>query len=385
MDSILSKPEGDSLWDEVQFDAHDVTATEYLEAKFARRDRILDQISQGKSRTFVELLRRHEQEVRSSERERLALTLLYKKRTESTTTSSADEPKPPTSRGNSRSTTTSAGSPGLNGEESAKEPAERRRDLLAAFLATADEFLTYELFTTVPATFSFIAQTLIEYTLYEITSILVWRVRRLAQSDHDKYQDRLMTMIFLIGLMLMRASGVLYWWLSDSDYGCVKFELHNRLRLGMWDARVLHWTSGTSWARCFLFVFGYYLCFESLLHFLYRSFMVWDQSESLMKQLPSSNHDDDVCLADLDLFSCEAAMSTWESQDEFLDRADGEHTWRFWSGRSHEFYWVEGSEGPGSYGYPLLSWNRELLILLITCGVSLSALTWYGFIFWHKY
>jgi hypothetical protein len=127
------------------------------------------------------------------------------------------------------------------------------------------------------------------------------------------------------------------------------------------------------------------LCFESLLHFLYRFFLFWDQSEVLVGQLPSSKYQEEVCLPELDRFSCEAEMSTWESQDAFLENADGEHTWRFWSGRSHDFYWVEGSDGPGSCGYPLLSWNRELLVLFVTFGVSLSALTWYGFIYWHKY
>lgn len=387
-DSVLSKPEGDSVWDDIQFDeADDLSALDYLEAKFARRDRILDQISQGKSRAFVELMRRHEEEVRSDERERLMLKLMYAPKEKKTTVTNASNGEERCGSDNLgvRLFPNKASLVADRAQSNASGKMEGKPARTASCASMAREFLIYELSTTIPAALSFVAQTLTEYASYEITSILVWLARRHIRSDSDKYQDGLMTLIFVVGLVLMRFSGSLYWWLSDRDYGCVKFEMHNRLRLGMWDARALHWARRRSWARCFLFVFGYYLCFAGVLHFVYRFYLLWDESDRLMRRLPSSAYDGDVCMADLDRFSCEAELQRREKHFDSLEEKDREHVYWFWSDRSYDFYWVEGAEGIGYYGYPLLSWNRELLLLIATLAVSLSGLTWYGFIFWNKY
>jgi hypothetical protein len=385
IDSVLSKPEGDNIWDDIQFDeTDDRTAFDYLEAKFARRDRILDHISQGKSRAFVELMRKHEEEVRSDERERLILKLLYatKERKSSVTNALDGEEKCDSDR---LAFPDKASLALGRAQSTAERKKEGEPSRTATFSAMAREFLVYELSTTVPAALSFVAQTLTEYASYEITSILVWQARRHIRSDSDKYQDGLMMLIFVLGLVLMRFSGSLYWWLSDRDYGCVKFEMHNRLRLGRWDARVLQWARSRSYMRCFLFIFGYYLSFAGILHYVYRFYLLWDESDRLMRHLPSSAYDRDVCMADLDRFSCEAELQRRERHFDSLEEKDREHVYWFWSDRSYDLYWVEGVEGVTYYGYPLLSKNRELLLLIATLALSLSGLTWYGFIFWNKY
>ena len=62
--------------------------------------------------------------------------------------------------------------------------------------------------------------------------------------------------------MLIRFSGYLYWWLNDVDYWAMKLELHNRYRLGYWDARLMVWIKQRPVLRAVLYFVGYHLCYK---------------------------------------------------------------------------------------------------------------------------
>lgn len=43
----------------------------------------------------------------------------------------------------------------------------------------------------------------------------------------------------VVCLMVMRLNGYMWWWLGKDSYNLVKFDLHNRVELGYWDARLM--------------------------------------------------------------------------------------------------------------------------------------------------
>ena len=102
--------------------------------------------------------------------------------------------------------------------------------------------------------------------------------------DHNLAGDIVM---FSTGLFLLRISGVLYWWLNTEDFHVVKFEYHNRLRQGQWDARILAWVRRNYIAQWMLYFIGYIICFKVIDDRFEKSFVLFDQRETILENLPS--------------------------------------------------------------------------------------------------
>lgn len=94
---------------------------------------------------------------------------------------------------------------------------------------------------------------------------------------------------FLFGILLLRLSGGLFTWTSDTLYEGVKFDLHNKFRLQDWDARIMKWVRKRQSLRLTIDIVAVYLCFISVAY-LNAEWMlpaVCGCEEALYADLPS--------------------------------------------------------------------------------------------------
>ena len=109
-------------------------------------------------------------------------------------------------------------------------------------------------------------------------------------------------LIVVISLLVMRASGYLWAWLPVDPYSLVKFELHNRERLGFWDARILsYFKRNNKLLGYFINMVSFYVAYVGLAYFydvamelaMYQPIQGWYHTvkEELLKA--GSTTDDD--------------------------------------------------------------------------------------------
>jgi hypothetical protein len=99
------------------------------------------------------------------------------------------------------------------------------------------------------------------------------------------------TLTLMVGLLLMRLTGDLYWWARDPIYDTVKFDYHNRKSLGYRDAWYISKIRTKKALRATLFMIGFYLTYgvaTNVFLSLYRSFL--DERSSILGKLPSFNY-----------------------------------------------------------------------------------------------
>jgi len=151
------------------------------------------------------------------------------------------------------------------------------------------DWLVYECNSVVPAVFSLIVHCLAHVGIFDgIGSIVEIVKTKLTSVCELEATYSLDIAFFIVGVLLMRLSSDLFWWLSDRTYECVKLDLHNRLRLGCWDARLLVWVRARPLVRVALFMTGFSLCYSStmVLQSTYLKRPV-DQREELLRHMPS--------------------------------------------------------------------------------------------------
>jgi len=364
---------------------------EYLKEKwdrmheqFARRDRLLERISRGKSEAFVRLLRRHEEEVRECDMERLRTRMARQQQRE-------QRQQPSTEQGTERSNENSRANPGDRGTDR-KGTSDRWR-----------EIVTFELGATLPATLSLIAYCVAHHGIFQATSRLcdelerawVSYTRSVPVKGGDLTLDAMNVIVFFFGFWLMKLSGYAYFFLSGIDYNCIKFDYHNRLRLGNWDAKILSWVVRHDSVRMMLFTAGYNLCFVVAEYFFGRFvYAAFDDKSAVLAGLPSRQYDFDVCLDDLGpevewssySFRCQREIEKLEEKYQRLREADVMYTYGVLSGESYETYWSGYHEGLGETEQGvLMTATTEALVYVASFILGIVILTWYGFIFWHQY
>jgi len=143
-------------------------------------------------------------------------------------------------------------------QEEVRKVAETEADIPCASL------LLLERHTALPAMACLVLHCLAHVALYDAVEIVAEEFRKLCL--WWAYPNALCLLgQFLAGVACMRASGYLYWWLNGTDYQCIKLDLHNRLRLGHVEARLLHWIKQRPALRAALCIVGYHLVYKVVL------------------------------------------------------------------------------------------------------------------------
>jgi len=97
---------------------------------------------------------------------------------------------------------------------------------------------------------------------------------------------------FVVGIFLLRLTGSIWNWGTVSLYEGVKFDLHNKLRLGDIDIKFIRWVNKRKRLQQFLSIIGIYLCFISVEFALSELFLpkVCRVSDKVIEGLPIKVH-----------------------------------------------------------------------------------------------
>lgn len=97
---------------------------------------------------------------------------------------------------------------------------------------------------------------------------------------------------FVVGIALLRLTGSIWNWGTASLYEAVKFDLHNKLRLGDFDIKFIRWINKRKRLQQFLSIIGIYLCFISVEFALSELLLptVCRVNHKVIEELPSQTH-----------------------------------------------------------------------------------------------
>jgi len=388
-----------------------------LMRRHARRDRMLDRISRIKSPTLIKLIRRREYAVRQAKYELLFLQHLYDERLGIDATLQEDEFST-----QARELETTVSSFKVYYSQSAEvdacsyedstiwydAPSQPLMDTLdtkiddkKGFIFGLYDYAVMEWHTTMPAIFSLTIHSLAHAALYDGVEILSEEFKKHleALSKTTKLYMNPTALghciMFFFGLVLLRASGQLYWWLNNNDFHCIKFDYHNRLQLGHWDARFLKWMKGHPVLRAVLYFIGYQFCFMVVNDIFDYGFYFLDQRDQILQHLPSTQFENTArCVNPRTLLipsSCQDEMERMDEEMNSILSEDFEYLYRVVDFKSFEAYFYDWAKvlvddaDEGDVPYPLLSPSRSMLFCFVIAATSVFLLQVYGFGVFSKY
>lgn len=387
-----------------------------LERRLAARWAYLEKITVGKKSACVRQMRRREMEVARLERDELLLEqIAAQKDNSSAEDTGKDEKKDRAGRKTD----------GTDDEGTA--PKKRTR------IQSVCDFLTFELNSTVPAILSLLLHNIAMAGIFELGNDCLNMVYagtaatfssssssspQLSEApdgddELDELQDEFKpaNMVefcffgaaFLLGCALMRSTGDLFWWLSDRDYDCLKFDYHNRIRLRYPGARIVHAVRSSLLVRCFVYMVGYNACYQmSQEIFEELSERLWNQNSNLLRHLPSSTFDvnlfqtEEAAWEEPDISSifpcertCQEEIDRREAAFEEMVSADMEYTERVLATSSYSTFWQKWITCSDYMGIddapPVYNPLGDLLFYVAVLSCCIAMLRWYGFVFWERY
>lgn len=203
---------------------------------------------------------------------------------------------------------------------------------------------------------------------------------------------------FVVGVLLLRVTGSIWNWCSCDLYYGVKFDLHNKIRLGDIDAKIIRWIQKRKRIQQLLSILGIYMCFISVEFALSELLLpaVCSVPNKLIEELPSQVHGVETWLdralnyrlSKIDSHNAEG--EDYESQLEFLqdtnaqcmanskDALEEADSLYLYSKLSHSSYFsLYGWENP-----PLLYKNCQMALSLTNALVTVTILIFTGVGFW---
>lgn len=303
-----------------------------LKEHYAARDEALKHLSRSKSHRIVTFLYEREHRVREQQREQLLMELLLNRQSLVTNGQS---------RNYKKKVKFSGGIDELGQLDSLMRELSKPTQQYGTNFQTAPtnstwlraitDSIIFETSVTLPAIISLLVHTLVHASVYEIIQYVVHEARK-ALSDSDNYlvEGYISSVLMILGLVLLRLSGYLYWWCNRADYQSVKFDFHNRQQLGLWDAQCMLWVKHREKLRAVCYILGYDLLYCGVLYIQTRLlWLFFDQRKELLASLPSRMYDLHVTMIDASSYSfaCQQQVETMAEQRDELRDADIAHTW----------------------------------------------------------
>ena len=202
------------------------------------------------------------------------------------------------------------------------------------------------------------------------------------------------SILFLFGVVLMKSTGDLFWWLSESDYDIAKFDFHNRLRLKDPGAQTMYKFRQHPVWRCVFTMIGYPICYLATLAIYAHIPSLWGPPRQLDLDdlLPSNrldlatyglNETTFVCLN-----TCQEELDRLNMAQYEILKADYAYTSSTLPSNKHTVFWrnwVYSADTVDS-SVPLLEGNvewHEILHCLTVFVICLAILRLYGFVLWN--
>uniref|UniRef100_A0A7S2ULB5 Uncharacterized protein n=1 Tax=Attheya septentrionalis TaxID=420275 RepID=A0A7S2ULB5_9STRA len=155
------------------------------------------------------------------------------------------------------------------------------------------ENVLFEFFNFVPGILILFAYSVAHVSIEELMSHIF---EAYTQELEEWSEDQFYFGILGIAFILLRLSGNIFEWVSDDHFACVKFDMHNRLRMRKNDARIMLWLRRHQLIQPFMNILCLYTCFISVNHLLSKNVLpaLFDNAETreqLIAGLPSMKYD----------------------------------------------------------------------------------------------
>lgn len=223
-------------------------------------------------------------------------------------------------------------------------------------------------------------------TVKAMFDVLYSQLVVLLGTESSRFQYFLYGIVLVLGLVLIRSTGYLSWWLKDHDYDLLKMDYHNRLRLGFGEARFISSVRRKALLCLVTYMIGYNLVFNVAVYLHGQLDGMLDQP-SLFDNLPSNLYpfSDDGFICDR---TCSEGMKMQQAHEARLIQADHHYTKQTLSTSSHDMYWwnyVHSTDYLGPDENTAHTETTELLHSVYVFAVCLLLLSFYGFYFWRTF
>ena len=127
-------------------------------------------------------------------------------------------------------------------------------------------------------------------------------------------------LLLISGLVILRSTGFIFWFLGTKDYRRVRSRHRTRLRNGHWDSRFLNWMERQHVLRTVTETVAFYFCYISLSYF-WSAFLLHfvNQQDLILKYLPSAQfHEKMATLQVEDEKTADHVYAAFDARDSFL-------------------------------------------------------------------
>ena len=205
-------------------------------------------------------------------------------------------------------------------------------------------------------------------------------------TESDVFGICLHSGLFVAGIVLLRSTGYLYWWLKDSDYDLFKFDCHNRLELNYPESRFISSVRSRDLLCLFVYLIGYNLVTTVAMYIQDEQDWLFSKQD-ILEALPSRILEYDYNGFPCDL-TCTEGMELEEQWDWWMLSGDYDYTRRTFSLTSHKTYWmnyVHQFDTTEADEYTAHTDQTEMLMSACIFVVCVLAMRWYGFLFWRTF
>lgn len=270
LSTVLSEQ---SLSDDEASVGSDSSCIRQLEIELKKRDKILKKLVKGIDPVYAQAMRANEETARKQK------ILRAKQKQRQRSASKTTRPLAPSS-------TSTTADQEMDGSDETIGYLERIRLALAC-----------DLHNTLQGASHMILYCLAHGCCFQITEVCF-----VALTKSFKNQDVVAIVTILSSILLLRITGGMWSYLEYNSYNRVKFDMHNRLRLGKTDAYVALWFRHHPKIQNFLNLVAFYVSFESVsylhercMEIVHRNLLVFIDSFRLLKQRLLSG---DTCAVD---------------------------------------------------------------------------------------
>lgn len=153
----------------------------------------------------------------------------------------------------------------------------------------ARRHVLFELLYSLPAAATMLAFCCTHVAIYELVQSAVADCLQLNEFAN---QNLVYICVFAVAVLVARLSGSLYEFTSDDEYDRVKFDMHNKLKLGDFDARILRRVKKHPTVKVLLDLTALYLTYISANHLIMEAMLktFFDMTEDVTEGLPSMKY-----------------------------------------------------------------------------------------------
>lgn len=257
------------------------------------------------------------------------------------------------------------------------------------------DWILYEVNTFLPAILGVFLHSIAMGGFFEVVETLLQKLLSTVtvafRSESTFVQSLVYVPALAIGLLALRSTGYLYWWLNDRDLDCLKIDYHNRLRLGFQGARFIHRVRSNLLVRMSVYMISYNLCYITANDLYAKLPYVWGEPiSSRLVNLPSAS----AWLTSAEfscLLPCNEEISRRDLINEMILSADFDYTAETLSADGHERYWLnyvyrhDYLPSKEKTEQMVSTWYGTLLQIALVFTSSLILMRLYGFVFWRTY